>query len=194
MLTLKIIIFNGFDELDAIAPFEVLKVAKMMGADLQVELVTIGNSTEIIAAHGLKICPDHQLNLTEKLNILMVLGGGWANQAEQGVRAEMEKGEIPKVISHFHQKGTTIAAICTGVMLLAKAGILKEYAAITHQTAIAALKESGAEIITARVVDDGEIITSDGVTSGLDLSLWLLERYFSPQLAQKVERQLEYER
>jgi len=56
------------------------------------------------------------------------------------------------------------------------------------------LKATGAEIINARVVDDGEVITAAGVTSGLDLALWVLERYFNSETAHKVETMLEYER
>ena len=79
-------------------------------------------------------------------------------------------------------------------MLVAQAGLLKARPAITHHVAIAELQAMGAEIIKARVVDDGNIVTAGGVTSGLDLTLWLIERYLSPQIAFQVEREMEYER
>lgn len=79
-------------------------------------------------------------------------------------------------------------------MLASAAGILRGRHATTHRGAIADLRAAGAEIISARVVDDGDIITSGGVTSGFELALWLVERFFSPALAVEIEGQLEYER
>ena len=79
-------------------------------------------------------------------------------------------------------------------MLLAAAGILKGRPATTHHGAIKDLEASGANVVDARVVDDGNIVTAGGVTSGLDLGLWLVERFYGSQLAHKIEAQLEYER
>jgi transcriptional regulator GlxA family with amidase domain len=79
-------------------------------------------------------------------------------------------------------------------MLVAAAGLLSGRPAITHHGAIEDLKATGAEIVKARVVDEGDIITAGGITSGLELALWLLERYFTPETAHKIETMLEYER
>jgi transcriptional regulator GlxA family with amidase domain len=155
--------------------------------------VTLDGSKEIIAAHGLRIQPEAKLG-DQALDVLIVPGGGWGDRAKQGAWAEAQRGEIPAAIARLHQSGTTIASVCTGAMLVASAGLLKGRPAITHHVALEDLKASGAEIIHARVVDDGNIVTAGGVTSGLDLSLWLLERYLSPQVAFEVERELEYER
>ncbi|HEY9619074.1 MAG TPA: DJ-1/PfpI family protein [Crinalium sp.] len=194
MIKVQIIIFNGFDELDAIAPFEVFQRATVIGSDVKVELVTLEDPTEITAAHGLCVQPDAKLELDQNPDILLVPGGGWVGRALQGVRAEVERGKIPAAIAHLHRNGTTIASVCTGAMLIAATGILSGRPAITHHGAIEDLKAAGAEIIHARVVDDGDIVTAGGVTSGLDLALWLLERYFSSETAHRVETMLEYER
>lgn len=194
MIKVKIIIFNGFDELDAIAPFEVLQSAKVVGADLQAEFVTLDSSMEVVAAHGLQIQADAKLRIDQETDILIVPGGGWGNRATQGAWAEAQRGEIPAAISKLHQSGTTIASVCTGAMLVAKAGLLAGRRAITHHVAVEELRTAGAEIINARVVDDDDVVTAGGVTSGLDLTLWLIERYFSPQIAHEVEKEMEYER
>jgi transcriptional regulator GlxA family with amidase domain len=94
----------------------------------------------------------------------------------------------------LHEEGTILAAICTGSMLLAAAGLLRGRPATTHHGALEDLRTAGAEVIRARVVDDGDIVTAGGVTSGLDLALWLVERFAGPQLAVAVEQRLEYER
>lgn len=193
-MKIQIIIFDGFDELDAIAPFEVLQTAAAMGCDLTVELVTLDGSTEVVAAHGLRIQPSGKLERDQPLDILIVPGGGWGNRAPKGAWGEVQRGEIPTAIAQIHQRGATIASVCTGAMLVAGAGLLKGRPGITHHVAIEDLRATGAEIINARVVDDGDLVTAGGVTSGIDLSLWLIERYFDPQVAHAVEQSLEYER
>jgi transcriptional regulator GlxA family with amidase domain len=190
---IQIILFEGFDELDAIAPFEVLQTAAAIGVDIQTELVTL-DGAGVVAAHGLRVGVDAKLDLGQDLDLLIVPGGGWSNHATQGAWAQVQQGEIPAAIAHLHQRGTTIASVCTGAMLVAAAGLLKGRPATTHHDAIADLSAAGANIIPARVVDDGDILTAGGVTSGLDLTLWLVEKYGSPQLARAVEQEMEYHR
>lgn len=194
MIKIQIIIFNGFDELDAIAPFEVLQTAAALGANLQAELVTLDPVTEITAAHGLRIQPHAQLDINQKPDILIVPGGGWGERALDGAWGEAQRGNLPTAITQLYHHGTTIASVCTGGMLVATAGLLKGRPATTHHLALEDLRETGAEIVNARVVDDGDIITAGGVTSGLDMTLWLLERYSTPDIAQAVAEELEYER
>jgi transcriptional regulator GlxA family with amidase domain len=190
----QILIFDGFDELDAIAPYEVLRNAVKARAGDSVELVTIDAAEEINCDHGLQIRASGQLDLKHKPDVLIVPGGGWIDHSPRGARAEAERGTIPKAIKSLHESGTICAAVCTGAMLLAAAGILKGRPAITNHGAIKDLEDSGAEVIQARVVDDGDVVTAGGVTSGLDLALWLIERFYGPQAAQKIEMQMEYER
>ena len=194
MTKIQILIFNGFDELDALAPFEVLRTATEIGADIQVELVTLSEPTIITADHGLQVQPDAKLELDRQLDVLLVPGGGWFGNAPQGAKAEVKRNAIPQAILQLHQQGTTIASVCTGGMLVAATGLLSSRPAITHHLAIEDLKTAGADVIKARVVDDDDVITAGGVTSGLDLALWLLERYLNPKIAHKVESILEYER
>lgn len=193
-MKIQIVLFHGFDELDAIAPFEVLQNAAATGADVQVELVTLDGSSEIVAAHGLHVHVYVQLSIETPPDLLIVPGGGWVNRAPQGAWYEVKQGALPSAIARVHQAGTAVAAVCTGSMLLAAAGLTKGRSATTHHRALEELRASGAEIVVARVVDDGDLITSGGVTSGIDLALWLVERYCGAQTALTVERQLEYER
>jgi transcriptional regulator GlxA family with amidase domain len=190
----QIILFNGFDELDAVAPFEVLQSAASAGADIQVQFVTLDGAEEVTAAHGLRVRPDAQLELSGRPDILVVPGGNWNSRAFQGAWAEAQRGEVPAMIARMHQASATIAAVCTGSMLVAAAGLLTGRPAITHHQAVEELRATGAEVVQARVVDDGDIITAGGITSGLDLALWLVERYVDAQTAHILERQLEYER
>jgi transcriptional regulator GlxA family with amidase domain len=190
----QILIFNGFDELDAIAPYEVLQNVAQAKLDAIVELVTADAAGEITAAHGLRLHPSRQLDLQQRPDVLIVPGGGWIDRSTHGARAEAERGVIPKLIKSLHQSGTICVSVCTGAMLLAAAGILKGRPATTNHGAVKDLGDSGARVINARVVDDGNVITAAGVTSGLDLGLWLVERFYGPKVAQHIEVQMEYER
>jgi transcriptional regulator GlxA family with amidase domain len=192
-LNIKIIIFDGFDELDAIAPFEVFRTAREIGIDIDVDLVVLDGAQVTTGAHGLRVQP-RRLDLNQHLDVVIVPGGGWIDQAPTGARAEVNRGLIPEILVQLHQAGTTIASVCTGALIVAATGLLSNRPATTHRGAIADLRSAGAEIVAARVVDDGDILTAGGVTSGIDLALWILERYFSPEISHHVEQLLEYER
>jgi transcriptional regulator GlxA family with amidase domain len=193
-MQIEIIVFDGFDELDALAPFEVLQNATGLGADFRVRLISWSSKREIVAAHGLQITAELGPPDRPRPDVVIVPGGGWNDRSPQGARAEAERGVIPARLAELHQAGTTIAAVCTGTMLLAAAELLRGRSATTHHSAIKDLRAAGAEIVSARVVDDGELVTAGGVTSGLDLALWLVERYAGPKLASAIERAMEYER
>ena len=96
MIKVQIIIFDGFDELDVIAPFEVLQSAKARGADIQSELVTLDEVSEIVAAHGLRVRPDVTIQLDQRPDILIVPGGGWGNHSSQGARQKYKKVKSPQ--------------------------------------------------------------------------------------------------
>lgn len=190
-LHIDIALFPGFDELDAVAPFEVLQNAAAAGADFAVRLVSLAGSP-LVANHGLQV--HAAADREPRPDLLIVPGGGWVRGDGPGVRAEIAAGRLPAYIAELHARGAIVASVCTGAMLLATAGILRGRHATTHHAALAALGDAGAIVVDARVVDDGEILSAGGVTSGLDLSLWIVERFASPAIARWVEQELEYER
>jgi transcriptional regulator GlxA family with amidase domain len=190
-LRIEILVFDGVDELDALAPFRVLKGAVGAGADFDVRLVTLTPVATVKASVGLSFAPDGVLG---EPDILLVPGGGWAVRADIGAWGEAQRGAIPTAIGKQAERGATIATVCTGAMLAAYAGLASGRNAITHQSAVEDLRASGANVIQARVVDDGDLISAGGVTSGIDLALWLIERYAGAEIAARVERNLEYER
>jgi transcriptional regulator GlxA family with amidase domain len=193
-MKIDVLVFPGFDELDAIAPFEVFHNAKLRGAPFDLRYVAAPAPGEIVAAHGLRLSCDTKLGSGPNPDLIVVPGGGWIDGSAAGARAEVNRGEIPTLLADLHRAGVTIAAVCTGAMLLSAAGILRGRAAVTHHGAIADLEAAGANVVRARVVDDGNVITAGGVTSGLDLALWLVERFAGPAIALAVEQQMEYER
>lgn len=193
-MRIDIALFDGFDELDALAPFEVLRRAAELSADIQARLVARGPEVEITAFYGLRVAVEGTLEADPRPDVIIVPGGGWNHRGPRGARAEAKRGDLPASLARLHAQGAILAGVCTGAMLIASAGLLKGRAATTHHLALDDLRAAGAEVIHARVVDDGDVITAGGVTSGLDLALWLVERFASPAIATAVESRMEYER
>ncbi|WP_396612385.1 DJ-1/PfpI family protein [Haloferax sp. S1W] len=190
-----ILLYDGFDELDAVAPFEVFQNAGAFGADCAAEFVTLDDRETVTASHGMRIGVDGVLDpATDRPDLLVVPGGGWNSRAEQSAWTEAEKGDIPDAIASLHDTGTVVAGVCTGGMLLSRAGILSGRPAVTHGDALDDLRATDADVVSARVVDDGDVLTAGGVTSGLDLSLHVVEREFGADVADRVAREIEYER
>ena len=188
----EVLLFDGFDELDALAPWEVLSSFADLRDDLDAALVSLDGAGTVRAAHGTVVAPHR--GLSAELDLLVVPGGGWNDRAEDGAWTQAQLGAVPRAIRERHERGAVVASVCTGAMLLAAAGLLEGRHAITHHGAIDDLEAAGAHVVRARVVDDGDIVTAGGVTSGLDLALHLAERWFGSDAALAAERELEYER
>jgi transcriptional regulator GlxA family with amidase domain len=189
---ISIILYQGFDELDAVGPFEVFRHAARMGAPLEVSLNTIDGAAEVTASGGLRVRPDGRLD--SRPDLVLVPGGGWSNRADRGAWAEGQRGEIPQLLSRLHGQGATVATVCTGAMLAAIGGLTKGRPATTHHTSLADLRDTGADVVEARVVDDGDLVMAGGVTSGIDLALWIVEREFGAAIANSVAEEMEYPR
>ncbi|QRV13373.1 DJ-1/PfpI family protein [Haloterrigena salifodinae] len=188
--TAEIVLFDGFDELDAIGPYEVLENAAHAGADLEVDLVTLDETDLVTASHDLRVEPQGTLGQPD---ILLVPGGGWTS-ANEGVRAVVEDGALPDKVDECYAEGSTVASVCTGAMVLAEADLLEGRPAATHRVAVADLEAHAANVVDERVVDDGDVLTAGGVTSGLDLALWLVEQEFGEDVASEVSEEMAYER
>ena len=192
--TAEIVLFDGFDELDAIGPYEVLENAAQAGADLETRLVTLEGGTDedglVTASHGLRVESQGTLGQPD---ILIVPGGGWTT-ANEGVRAVVDDGELSDAVDERFTEGATVASVCTGAMVLAEAGLLEGRPATTHPVAVEDLAAHAATVVDDRVVDDGDVLTGGGVTSGLDLALWLVEREFGEGIASEVGEGMAYER
>ena len=193
-MRVAVVIFDGFDELDAIGPLEVLRNAAAMGATgLSVELVALDGAAEVTGSHGLRVRPDGRLD-PERTDLLVIPGGGWNDRGAHGAWAEAERGDLPAAIAAAARGGAVVATVCTGAMLAATAGLTRGRPAITHHDAVEDLRASGARVVEARVVDDGDLVTAGGVTSGIDMALWLVERHFGADLAGAVAAEIEHPR
>ena len=193
-MRVAVVVFEGFDELDAIGPLEVLRNAAAMGAtDLSVALVALDGAAEVTGSHGLRVRTDGRLD-PERTDLLVVPGGGWNDRGAHGAWAEAQRGDLPAAIAAAARGGAAVATVCTGAMLAATAGLTRGRPAITHHGAVEDLRASGARVVEARVVDDGNLVTAGGVTSGIDLALWLVERHFGAEVAEAVATEIEHPR
>ncbi|HFK1546797.1 TPA: DJ-1/PfpI family protein [Bacillus albus] len=192
-MKIHIVLFEGFGELVSFAPFEVLKRAIEEGAPFTVELVSSVQKQEVTTSFGVTVKLHDFLRMDNRPDLLIVPGGGWNHKAEHGARKEAELGTLTKMIKDMHNEGTIVAGVCTGGMLLAASGILNDKKATMHHLAQSEMSEYGAEILPYRIVDQGNVITARGVTSGVDLGLWITERFASPKIAAAVENRMEYE-
>jgi transcriptional regulator GlxA family with amidase domain len=212
---IQVVLFDGFDPLDVIAPYEVL-YADGTASDgaVTVELVTAEGPREVISGTGgLALRAAGALDL-ERADMILVPGAsgrvgepGEVPDEEPGTGEWRQDEFIPVLLGRtlttelsallkqaMDDPDITVATVCGGSLVLAMAGLLEGRHATTHHLGLDMLDATGAHAIRARVVDDGDLITGAGVTSGLDLGLYLLERELGPRLAHAVEELFAHER
>ena len=197
-MRVAILLYDGFDELDAVGPYEVFDNAGRFGGNISVSYVTLEPRDPVTASHGTRIVPDGVLpdpDAPDAPDLLLVPGGGWNDRDEEASAwAEAQRGDVPGTLAAYADAGRRLAGVCTGGMLLAEAGVTDGRPAVTHAGALDELRATDAEVIDARVVDDGDLTTAGGVTSGIDLALHLVEREAGPEVADRIATVMEYER
>ncbi|MGH8991795.1 MAG: DUF427 domain-containing protein [Acidimicrobiia bacterium] len=190
MTSIDIVLYQGVDELDVVGPLEVLRSAAAAGADLTVRLVCRTEPLEVQGSHGLRLHADAVYQ--PGADVLVVPGGRWSSRSDVGAWGEAERGDWLPLLAAAAKDGTLMAGVCTGVMLLARAGVVGERPATTHHSAHDDLAATGARVLDQRVVDDGDLVTAAGVTSGIDLALRLVERLAGPEAAEREAARIEY--
>jgi transcriptional regulator GlxA family with amidase domain len=185
----EILLFDGFDELDAIGPWEVLAGAAQRTRS-SVQLVALDCAREVTGAGGAVIRT--HAPLSERPDVVIVPGGGWFDRSERGVWAEVQRGEVPSAIAARKRAGSVLASVCTGALLLAAAGVLDGRRATTNPGAYDDLRaHPGIDVVEARLVDDGDVLTAGAPSCGLDLGLRLVEREHGAEAALVAARELQ---
>lgn len=185
MNSIDIVLYAGFDELDAVGPFEVL-----VNAGFDTRLVRLDGEGVVVGSHGLSVNAAGAPR--DDADLLIVPGGGWNNRAVEGAWGEAERGTLPAFVRARYERGLPVASVCTGGMILLAAGILAGRRATTHAGAQDELRAAGVRCEGERVVDDGDIVTAAGVTSGIDLAFHLVARHRGADVAAAVEREMEW--
>ena len=190
-----IYIFDEVEVLDLGGPFEVFSTASRMkprlspGSDKPFEVFTIADRPRPIRARGgLMVQPNFELANHPAVDVLVIPGGV--------VTAELKRDEIIEWITRTAARATITASVCTGAFLLARAGLLRGRTITTHWEDIDDFRAMFPDIPVQgdkRWVDHGSIVTSAGISAGLDMSLHLVARLESEALAIRTARQMDYD-
>jgi transcriptional regulator GlxA family with amidase domain len=190
-LRVRIIMFDGVEEQDFIAPQEVFSLAGWYSErKVDTGYMALGGPRAITAAFGTRVMVERGWR-PEEADLIVVPGGG--RPGEPGIWAEINGGQLPKALAAARRTGLTISSLCTGAIILAAAGLVTGRPCTTHTVAKRELAARGGVVKNARVVDDGDLITAAGITSGLDLALHLIKRELNVDVAIRVEEALEYQ-
>ena len=190
-----IYIYEEVEVLDLGGPFEVFSTASRMKARLSpgsakpFEVFTVADSVRQVRARGdLKITPNFDVTQHPAIDVLIVPGGVH--------NAELERQGIIQWIARTAATASLTASVCTGAFLLAKAGLLVGKTITTHWEDIEEFRSTFPGIPVEdnkRWVDNGSIVTSAGISAGIDMSLYLVARLEGEELAVRTARQMDYD-
>lgn len=204
VITAQIALFDGFDPLDVVAPFEVLLAGGWAAAGgLTVELASAEGPREVVSGSG-GLALRATATLDASVDVIVVPGASGPIQPPaddpDAVTIPLRLGRtldtaLPGVLAAaVRDPEVIVATVCGGALIPAMAGLIDGRHAVTHHQGMDLLDATGVVAVPARVVDDGDLVSAGGVTSGLDLALHLLDRLLGPRVAHAVEELFEFER
>jgi transcriptional regulator GlxA family with amidase domain len=189
-----ILIFPEVEVLDFCGPFEVFSVTRLNEERRREEpspydVVLVAEQKEpIIATGGMKVIPDHTFQDCPPLDVL-VMPGGW------GTRREMNNDRLIAWIAKRGRQVATLTSVCTGSLLLAKAGLLDGKLATTHWRVLDEMRRwfpTVRVIGDQHVVEDGDVITSAGISAGIDMALRVVAHHHGEAVARTTAKHMEY--
>lgn len=178
-----ILLYPGVTALDAVGPLEVF--SRMPGTEIRM----VGKEVKpvITEGGGLYLGVTHTLAETPSPDLLLVPGG-------TTTPGQMVDDDVLDWIRRVHKTTTWTTSVCTGALILGAAGILKGKPAVTHWYKMSVLRIMGAQPRPAeRIVQSGKIITSAGVSAGIDMALWLAEKMAGRKQAEAIQLTIEYD-
>lgn len=188
-LRVGIFVFDDAEELDVVGPYEVLTAWAAL-SDLRPEVLTFStDGAGVRLAKGLRIVPDRAADDVGPLHVLVYPGG-------RGTRAMVKDPGHLDWVRGLRAQVPLMTSVCTGALVLAAAGLLAGRPATTHWGAFDELAEADPSVLPdteARFVDDGDVITSAGVSAGIDMALHLVARLENHGVAAQVRRAIQYD-
>lgn len=189
-MKIGIFLFDEVEVLDFTGPFEVFSLANKDDQKL-FEIITIGETGNTISArNGLQIIPTVSFHDCPELDILIIPGGYGAEEIE------IHKQIVIDWIVGQKKIVRILASVCTGAFLLAECGLLNSRMATTHWMDLDRLEKSYPKIEVIRnaaFVDDGDIITSGGISCGINMSFHIVNRFFGLEIAMNIAKRMEYD-
>ena len=183
--TVGIVLFPGVEELDFVGPYEVFGGLTFQDHDWRV--ITIAEAGDSVrAANGLSINVDHSFEDAPRLDVLLLPGG-------LSTSKEVDNLRMIEFVQRAGKEASYVTSVCTGAFILHRAGFLFGKRATTHWGAVHGLRELGdVEVVSERFVHDGSVITSAGVSAGIDMALYLVSLLKDAQTAKNVQKMMEY--
>jgi len=190
-----ILIFDDVEVLDFCGPFEVLTLLRLdenkrttSVSPFDVKLISPKKEL-VITKGGMKVLTDYTFKDSFTLDILIVAGGF-------GTRELMYNKDVLEFVKRKAKEVELLSSICTGALILANAKILDGYKATTHWKSLKRMKTEFKDVkvcFDKSVVEDRDIITSAGISAGIDMALYIIKKYFGEKLAKNTAKHMEYQ-
>jgi transcriptional regulator GlxA family with amidase domain len=189
-----IVIYEEVEVLDFCGPFEVFAVTRVNEDKRREELspflpLLVADSSEAVTATGgMKVLPHHTFTDCPHLDIVLV-PGGW------GFRHHMKSAALHNWLQDRSSRAETLAAVCTGSMLLGSAGLLDGHSATTHWRFLDGMREAFPRVdvkYDKHFVREDSLYTSAGISAGIDMALKIVEQHFGETVARATARHMEY--
>ena len=189
-----IVLFDEIEVLDFCGPFEVFSTVRLNEAKRREELspfevlTVAGKSDPVTTSGGMRVLPGATFVDCPRLDILVV-PGGW------GTRRELDNPVMLRWLRERNAEVEILTSVCTGAMLLGFAGLLDGLHATTHWRSLDWMRESFPAVAVEygqHVVEDGRVVTSAGISAGIDMALRVVARYHGEEVARATARHMEY--
>jgi transcriptional regulator GlxA family with amidase domain len=187
-ITTGILLFDDAEELDFAGPWEVFTTAARKEQGDRVVTIAPGRGP-VRCAKGLRVIPDHGFEDAPELDVVLVPGG-------QGTRREVDNPVVIDWLRKTSERCRFVTSVCTGSLLLLGAGLAQGKRITTHWAFLETLRQrgGGATVVDGvRYVRDGNLVTSAGVSAGIDMSLWLVGQLYDVAHARNVQRLMQYD-
>lgn len=198
MRNVAILLFNEIEVLDFAGPFEVFGVAGRHETVKPFRVFTVAERGPVYARNGLSINPTYLLDDHPKADIIIVPGGGGQHTdgTPYGSRREMNNPAVLNWVRRAAHTAELVLSVCTGSLILGKSGLLYGLAATTHYLAIEGMQLAAPNTdiqLSERYVDNGKVITSAGISAGIDMSLYVVGRLLGKEVADETARYMQYD-
>jgi transcriptional regulator GlxA family with amidase domain len=187
---IAILLFDEVEVLDFAGPLEVFNCVKDVASVIDIDAFTISfRQGPVYCRSNLVVIPNQAADFHVDFNVLLIPGG-------MGTRKILENPSQLKTIEKLIKKAELVLTVCTGSLVLAKLGLLKNKAATTHHTCfdfLKSLEPTCTVIKNQRFVDEGNIVSAAGISAGIDMALFVVKTYFGEEIMHAVKKEMEYD-
>lgn len=182
------LIFNDMELLDIAGPYEVLSVAHQLNGNALFNTFCIEeNKNQVKTINGLKIVPDYGFTDTPKIDLLFIPGG-------HGIRSLLSNTRVHDWVRKAYDLSEMTLSVCSGTLLLGKLGLLDGKKYSTHHDVFDDMKAIAPKAFLSldRFTDSGKVMTSAGISAGIDMALYLVEKLYKKNASDLTRTYMEY--